>query len=390
MKVPRPLTLTTGTRSLLAFAHSPPAVSPHKNPHQKIVEKSSPPYSHKYPHCATVIAAMSRLILCALSFTLLCSQAMPAQNTLFSTASLNETPPPATDLTNLPTATLNVDARMVSIDAVVRDSHGDPIHNLTREAFLLNEDGKPVTIRYFDRDDDLPLTVGLLIDTSASQRAFLSSEALAGEVFLRNTLTHPTDRAFITLFDSNIQTFQRMTSSLDELHDAMRRMTFHGDPRQQRNGGGTLLFDAISAASYSLVAHQAGRRALVILTDGNDNGSDASLSEVIRQAQFANVAIYSILYTNEDPRPHLGNSFRPSGITVMRELSRTTGGRQFLISKTTSIAQIFSSIADDLRNEYRLGLTPTDTQPAKFHSLKLKSTEKGLTIQARTGYYTPW
>jgi len=331
---------------------------------------------------------MSRLFLCALSFTLLASQAMPAQNTFLATPiSLSETSP--ADLTNLPTATLNVEARMVSIDAVVRDAHGNPIHDLTREAFLLNEDGKPVNIRYFDRDDDLPLTVGLLIDTSASQRAFLSSEALAGEVFLRNTLTHPEDRAFITLFDSNIQTFQRMTSSLDELHDAMHRMPFHGDPRQQRNGGGTLLFDAISAASYSLVAHQAGRRALVILTDGNDNGSDASLSEVIRQAQFANVAIYSILYTAEDPRPHLNGTFRPSGITVMRELSRTTGGRQFLVSKGTSIAQIFSSIADDLRNEYRLGLTPTDSQPAKFHSLKLKSTDHNLTIQARTGYYTP-
>jgi len=283
---------------------------------------------------------------------------------------------------------------MVSIDAVVRDRQGTPVHNLPKDAFVLNEDGKPVNIRYFDHDDDLPLTVGLLIDTSASQRPFLASEALAGEIFLRNTLTHPEDRAFITLFDSNIQTFQRMTSNLAELHDAMRRLPYHGDPRQLRNGGGTLLFDAISAASYSLLAREPGRRALVILTDGNDNGSDTALHEVIRQAQFAGVAVYTVLYTNEDPRhPRIGG-FRPSGIVSMRQLSNATGGREFLVAPSTAsegtpIATIFSSIADDLRNEYRLGLTPTASQPAKFHTLKLKPLDKSLTIQARSGYYTP-
>jgi Ca-activated chloride channel family protein len=299
-----------------------------------------------------------------------------------------EPPPPS------PTTTLSVQVRVVAIDAVVRDASGNPVQHLTPDAFRLREDGKPVAFRYFSQDDNLPLTVGLMVDTSGSQREFFSDEALAADIFLRNALTHPEDRAFIAIFDSSVQLLQPMTPHLSELHKGLRLLDYHTDPMFSVNGGGTLLFDAIVKASSDLIVqptpnHEPGRRALVVLTDGDDNGSRATREEAIRQAQLNDVAVYSVLYTNEDPHYPKVSALRPSGIAVMRDISHATGGRDFLVGKGTSIADIFSAIAEDLRNQYRIGITPTPSKPGKYHSLDLKPTDKSLTVQARTGYYAP-
>jgi len=292
------------------------------------------------------------------------------------------------------TSTLSVSARLVAIDAVVRTRQGgDLVTDLDKDAFTLREDGKPVPIRYFNRDNDLPLTIGLLVDTSGSQREFFDDEALAGDNFLRSTLRQKDDRAFIARFDSQVLLLQKMTSSLQLLHNGLRLLNYRHDPDLVPPGHpGTVLYDAIATASANVIGKEQGRRALVILTDGGDNGSRTTLEAAIRQAQLANVAIYSVLYTNEVfsngvRYPSAGN---PSGIDIMTAISRATGGRAFVVGGGKLTAQqIFTAIAEDLRTQYRIGFTPATSKPGQTHKLELKATDKRLEVQARTAYVTP-
>jgi VWFA-related protein len=313
-----------------------------------------------------------------LIFALLAPAIAPAQ-----TPTPQDTPPPQT-------STLSVQVRVVAIDAVVRDKQtSEPVLDLTKDDFTLRVDGQPTPIRYFSHDNDLPLTIGLLVDTSGSQRTFFDQQALASDIFFRNTLTQPNDRAFLVRFDSQVLVLQKMTSSLQALHNGLRLLDYKTD--SPANAGHTLLFDAIGSVSSNLIAKEPGRRALLILTDGDDNGSQASLATAIRSAQLSDVAIYSVLYT----RDMIGNTRYPStaghtsGIDVMQQIARATGGRTFTVGAGTPTASIFAAIAQDLRNQYRLGFTPPESKPGKPHAIDLRTNAKSLTVQARTGYFTP-
>jgi Ca-activated chloride channel family protein len=292
-----------------------------------------------------------------------------------------------------PTAsTLSVQVRVVAIDAVVRNKQtGAPNLDLERDSFDLRVDGRSIPIRYFSHDADLPLTVGLLIDTSGSQHTFFDQEALAADVFFRDALIHSGDRAFLYRFDSNTQILQPLTASLRELHNGLRRLDYQYNPYDRSQSGHTLLYDAIGLASETFPARQPGRHALVILTDGEDNGSRLRIDQAIRAAQLADVAVYSVLFT----RDMIGSTRYPSvpghtsGIDVMQQVSHETGGRSFIVGNGTPIATIFATIAEDLRNQYRLGFTPPESKPGKHHSIDLRLLDKSLTLQARTGYFTP-
>jgi len=287
-----------------------------------------------------------------------------------------------------PTTTLTVTTRVVAVDAVVRNADGDRILNLDKDAFTLKVDGKPTPIRYFNRDNDLPLTVGLMIDTSGSQRVYFDEEALNAESFFNNTLTNPKDQALVALFDTRVAVLQPMTSRQSLLRNALRRLDYRDTSLQGR----TLLFDAIAEVAKSVTSTEPGRHALIILTDGDDNGSRASMAGAIHEAQLADVAVYSVLYTSEmigGTQYPASPSTRPSGINVMREISRTTGGRAFIVGRGTPIGQIFNEIERDLRSQYRFGFTPPASKSGKFHSIELRTTDKHQAIQARSGYYTP-
>jgi Ca-activated chloride channel family protein len=295
---------------------------------------------------------------------------------------------PAAPPAPTPQSTLTVTTRLVSIDAVVRTATGQLVTNLDKSAFTLREDGKPAAIQYFNRDSDLPLTIGLCIDTSGSQAEFSSDEALAGNLFLTNVLTRPTDRAFIVRFDSQVLQLQGLTSNLPLLRNGLRLLDYKRDPGIVTHTGGTLLFDAVIATSQVAMA-QTGRRALIFLTDGDDNGSRHDLFSAIRAAQFAGLAIYSILYTREDPNyPHV-STLHPSGIEVMQQISRETGGREFIVGPQSPIRSIFAAIEDDLRSQYRIGFIPHSTSPGHMHTLSLKTIDKSLKVQSRTAYFTP-
>jgi Ca-activated chloride channel family protein len=289
-----------------------------------------------------------------------------------------------TPATSDPTLTLKVDSRLVAVSAIVRDKSGQPVPNLTRSSFLLKQDGKPQAITYFSQGSDLPLTLALMVDTSGSQRAYISDEIAAGKSFFPAMMTRPDDRAVLVQFDSTVLQLAKITSSVTTLEHSLAYLTQpHDDFVNASNGGGnphggTLLFDAIVGVSRIELGNQLGRRAMVILTDGGDNGSHFSAKDAIRAAEAADISIYTVYYSNgggdED---------------ILKNLSRQTGGNEFSVSSRMTLQQIYAAIAADLRLEYEIGYRPPDSKPGKFHKIDLKLADKSLAVQAREGYFTP-
>ncbi len=277
------------------------------------------------------------------------------------------------------TPTIKVAATLVAVSAIVRDKSGAPIANLTRDSFILKEDGKPQQISYFSQGSDLPLTLALMVDTSGSQRAYIQDEIAAGRVFFPAMLTKPEDRAVLVQFDYSILQLAKITSSVTTLEHALAYLTQpHDDILPATSRGGTLLFDAIIAVSHLELGNQMGRRAMVILTDGGDNGSKFNKKNAIEEAQRADIMIYTVYYSNgggdED---------------VLKDLSHQTGGREFTVSSTLSLEQIYADIASDLRLQYEIGYRPPDPRPNKYHKIDLEPKDKNLLVQAREGYFTP-
>ena len=278
------------------------------------------------------------------------------------------------------TATLKVTTKLVAVSAIVRDNAGIPVTNLTRGSFLLKQDGKPQSIDYFSLGSSLPLTLALMVDTSGSQRNYIQDEIAASRVFFPAMMTRPDDRAVLVQFDRSIFQLVKMTGSVTTLEHGLAYLSqSHDDIRAYSTGGGTLLFDAIVAVSHLELGNQMGRRAMVILTDGGDNGSHFSQKDAIREAQRADIMVYTIYYSNGG-----GDE------GVLRDLSRQTGGREFAVYPSGSLSQIFAAIASDLRQSYELGYRPPPSSPNKYHKIALTTTVgKSLTVQTRDGYYTP-
>jgi VWFA-related protein len=330
---------------------------------------------------------------------------------------------------NPPDTTFSTDVKVVMVFATVRNKQGQVVRNLTKDDFLLDEDGRPQTIRYFSQESDLPLTVGLLVDTSGSTRRVLPDERNASYRFLEQVLREDKDQAFVIHFDFEVELLQDLTPSRAQLEKALNMLETPQDQRPQmgrRNGGqspgpypgsgrpypgggrrrgGTSLYDAVFMASDELMKKQKGRKSLILLSDGVDNGSRLTLSECVASAQRADTLVYSILF--EDPQ---GNNFRgfggprmgcqhggwgggrgpamnrPDGKKVLEQISRETGGRFFEVSGKQPIDKVFTAIEEDLRNQYSIGYTPTGTTPG-YRRIHVASKQKGLTVQAREGYY---
>jgi Ca-activated chloride channel family protein len=293
-----------------------------------------------------------------------------------STTKPAQSPTPLT--ADAPAATLKVASRLVAVSAIARDKSGQPVANLTRDDFLLKQDGKPQPIAYFSQGSSLPLTLALMVDTSGSQRAYIPYEIAAGRAFFPAMLTRPDDRAVLVQFDSTILQLVKLTTNKTTLVHGLAYLTQPHDYIGTPGRGGTLLFDAICAVSHMDLGTQMGRRAMVVLTDGGDNGSRFSQKDAIREAQRADIMIYTVYYSEGG-----GDE------GVLRDLSRQTGGREFTVGTTSTLQQIYASIAADLRLQYELGYRPPDTRPNKYHKIDLKATNKALTIQARDGYFTP-
>jgi Ca-activated chloride channel family protein len=277
------------------------------------------------------------------------------------------------------TPTIKVESTLVAVPAVVSNPAGQPVPTLTRDDFTLKQDGKTVPIAYFSQGSDLPLTLALMVDTSGSQRAYIANEIAAGRIFFPAMLTRPDDRAVLVQFDNTILQLAKMTTNVTTLEHALAYLTQpHDDLANPRGHGGTLLYDAIVAVSHLELGNQLGRRAMVILTDGGDNGSQFNVKHAIEEAQRADIMVYTIYYSDGG-----GDE------SVLKDVSRQTGGREFSVSPTTTLQAIYATIATDLRQEYELGYRPPDSRPNKYHKISVTVKDKSLTVQARDGYFTP-
>ncbi len=269
------------------------------------------------------------------------------------------------------------DVKVVSILANVLDRDGRLVHDLTQDEFRVLENGRAQTIKYFSRDTNLPLTLGLMVDTSMSQEHVMQAERVASFRFLDRVL-RPKDQAFITQFDMSVQTPQTLTDDRESLRKAL---VFVDTPtratlRAQAGSGGTLLFDAVIQASRNILLKQQGRKAMIILSDGGENGSEGSLQDSIDAAHKADTLIFSILFGGTEGRGNL------------QRMSKETGGGYFEVSKRFTIDQVFDTIQDELRGQYNIGyVSDVPVRISEFRKLQVATTRKGLTVQARDRYW---
>ena len=282
------------------------------------------------------------------------------------------------------TPTFSTDVKVVNVLATVADKKGAIIRDLTNDDFLLYEDKRPQTLRYFARESDLPLTLGLLVDTSMSQQRVLDAERGASFRFLEIVL-RPQDQVFVMQFDLAVFVRQPLTSSLSKLNDAL---DFVDTPSRSELrmgvGNGTRVFDAVVKASQDVMAKQTGRKALILLTDGVDNSSDATLVEAVDAAERADTLVYSILFSDAGAYGFMG----ADGRRPLQRMSQETGGSFFEVSKRQGIDQIFGSIQDELRSQYSLGyVSDLPVRVSEFRRIELTTKRKGLVVRTRDRYW---
>jgi VWFA-related protein len=317
--------------------------------------------------------------------------------------------------------TFSTDVKVVNVLATVRDKQGKIVANLNKDDFTLEEDERAQTIRYFSRETNLPLTLGLLVDTSMSQRRVLGAERSASYTFLDQVLREDKDMAFVIHFDREVELLRDLTSSRKDLQAALTQLEMPagdrggGSPQgsRGRRGGGTMLYDAVLLASDELMKKQKGRKAVIVLSDGVDTGSKVSLARAIEAAQRADTLVYAILFADEQAYgrggmgggPGMGRhgrygggpyggggrrypQSRPDGKKILQQMAKETGGGFFEVSKKQPIEQIYDRIQEELRSQYSLGYTPERPDATSgFRKIRVTAKTKGLIVQARDGYY---
>jgi VWFA-related protein len=294
-------------------------------------------------------------------------------------------------------STLKVNVNVVQLFFNVKDKKGGLIPSLPKDEFEILEDSKPQTIKYFTAESNLPLTLGILIDSSGSQQRVLDMEKEIGGAFLSQILREK-DMAFVLGFDVNVDLLQDFTNSPRLLKAALNSAKINtgggsgagipgmgGGPVPTNNPRGTLLYDAVYLASHDELAQQVGRKAMILLTDGEDQGSQLKLKDAVEAAQKSDSIVYVLLCAD---RGFYGG-FGYSGEGEMKKLTQETGGRVIDVgNKPEKLKQAFDQIALELRSQYNIGYTPTNsTQDGTFRKVEIHTKNKDYKIQARTGYY---
>jgi len=296
-----------------------------------------------------------------------------------------------------PTTSLKVNVNVVQLFFNVKDKKGGLIPNLTKDDFQISEDGKPQTIKYFAAESNLPLTLGILIDSSGSQQRVLEMEKEVGGDFLSQILREK-DLAFVISFDVNVDLLQDFSNSVHSLKAALnsaRINTGGGAGSIPGLGGGpvpsssiprgTLLYDGIYLAAHDELSQQVGRKAMIILTDGEDQGSQLKIQDAIEAAQKSDSIVYVLLCADRGFYGFGGYS----GEGQMKKLTQETGGRVIEVgNKMDKLRQAFDQISQELRSQYNVGYTPTNSAlDGAFRRVEIHTNNKDFKIQARTGYY---
>src|ERR1022692_1441226 len=293
--------------------------------------------------------------------------------------------------------TLKVNVNVVGVFFDVKDKHGALIPNLTKDDFEVSEDGKPQTIKYFAAESNLPLTLGILIDSSGSQLRVLDMEKEVGGAFLRQILTDK-DEAYVMDFNIDAELVQDYTRDVHRLQAALNKVKINtgittptlpgagGGPVPTANQAGTVLYDAVYLSAHDMLAKEVGRKAMILLTDGEDEGSRLKIRDAIEAAQKADSIVYVLLCAD---RGFYGSfQLGYSGEGEMRKLTEATGGRVINVgNKFDKLKEAFDQIAAELRSQYNLGYTPTNSvQDGGYRKLEIKC-KQSYKIQSRAGYY---
>ena len=289
--------------------------------------------------------------------------------------------------------TIKVDVNLVSVLSTVRNKSNGLVGNLEKSDFKIYEDGKEQEIKNFTRETDLPLTIGLLVDTSKSQERLIDIEKRAAYQFFSKVLRQK-DEAFLMQFGAEAELLQDSTNSpkiLQKGLDALRLSVpvggLHPGPvPTMQNQAGTILYDAVYLAANEKLRGEVGRKAIVIITDGVDTGSKISRDKSIEAAQKADSIIYSIYYVD---RGAYGFGFGGGGGEAeLRRMSSETGGQVFKVEKNHTLDDIFQEIQDEMRSQYAITYAPPNPKrDGSYHKIDIKVAGKDYRVQARKGYY---
>ena len=295
--------------------------------------------------------------------------------------------------------TLKINVNVVQLFFNVKDKKGGLIPSLTKNDFQILEDGKPQTIKYFAAESDLPLTLGILIDASGSQARVLDMEKQVGGDFLTQILRDK-DLAFVLSFDVQAELLQDFTSSVHLLKAALNTARINtaggggggipglGGGTVPTVGGpkGTVLYDAVYLASHDELAQQVGRKAMILLTDGEDQGSQLKIKDAIEAAQKSDSIVYVLLCAD---RGFYGGFGGYSGDSEMKKLTQETGGRVIEVgNKYDKLKEGFAQIATELRSQYNIGYSSTNAVlDGSFRKIEIHASNKDYKIQSRAGYY---
>lgn len=294
--------------------------------------------------------------------------------------------------------TIRREVKLVDLIVTVVNRRQKLITDLQKDDFTVSEDGLQQEIRYFGRQTDLPLRVGMLLDTSNSIRDRMKFEQEAAIDFLYNVIRRKKDQAFLMVFDNEPSIIQEFTDELGTLRDVILR---------QRAGGGTALYDAIYAACKERLGNPPlptgespeVRRVLVVISDGDDNLSSHSRGEAIEMAQRGGVVIYAISTSTQwvsaieekDPAKRSNRKYHMEAADkVLEQLAEETGGRAFFPYRVDDLAQSFLDIGDELRSQYSLAYVPANkSADGKFRRIQIRVNRKGLIVRSRKGYFAP-
>jgi VWFA-related protein len=300
----------------------------------------------------------------------------------------NPQPPPEIHDTQTP---LQIQTTVVNVFATVRDKHNAIVGDLTKDDFKVYEDGVEQKVAYFSKEVNMPISLAIMMDTSGSMYYILGAEKDAGSRFVREVM-HKKDEAIVMTFDTDVNLLADFTEDPAVLAHAIHRAEINVDATgiggtggtiPHRNGGGTNLYDAIYLAAHDELGPEAGRKAIVILSDCEDNGSKMSEHDAVESVQRGDAVVHIILIS--DPRATEGY-----GPGVAQSLTQETGGRVIHVRNDRGLEDAFDVISEELRSQYVLGYTPlNDKRDGTFRKIKVEVSRPDTKILARRGYYAP-
>lgn len=285
---------------------------------------------------------------------------------------------------------IRVDVDIVNVLATVRTKAGGVVGKLEKGDFTVLEDGKVQEIKYFTRETDVPLTIGLLVDTSGSQERLIETERSAASAFFKKLLRQK-DMAFLMQFGAEAELLADSTNSVRQLEKGLAELRLStpvgglhpGPVPTMQNRAGTILYDAVYLAATDQLRGEVGRKVIVVISDGVDTGSKMSRGKAIEAAHKADAVIYSIYYADPMYRAMTG-----SGEGDLKRMAEETGGRVFTVSRNLPLDAVFREIDEDMRSQYAIGYTPSNSnKDGAFRKLEVRTASKEHRVFARKGYF---